>query len=212
MQVHELRDRVHDVAGVLQRAEPLLRHACAHDLVVVEAHTTPGVRARLRLADVVEQRGQPHEELGARVADHRDGVGEHVLVAVHGILLEAHGVELGQELVGEPGRREEPQARARIVDQQELGQLVTDALRADDLEAMTQLLHCRHEIGLRLEGELRQEARRPQHAKRIVEERHRRLHRRAQSVRRKVCRATERIDQLRIGQPEGHRVDREVAP
>ena len=118
VQVHELHDGVDDVVRVLQRPHPLLGHARADHLVVVEAHAAAGERAGLGLADVVEQRGQAHEQLGPRVAHHRDGVREHVLVRVDRVLLEPHLVELGQELVGEAGLGEEPQARARVVDEQ----------------------------------------------------------------------------------------------
>ena len=68
-------------------------------------------RARLRLADVVEQRGEAHDQLGPRVAHDRDRVREHVLVGVDRVLLEPHRVELGQELVGELGLAEEPETR-----------------------------------------------------------------------------------------------------
>ena len=55
-------------------------------------------------------------------------------MAVHRVLLEPHEVELGEELVGEAGLDEEPQTRGGVVDEQQLRQLVADALRADDLE------------------------------------------------------------------------------
>ena len=50
--------------GYCSAAHPLLGHARADDLVVVEAHTARRERAGLRLADVVEQRGEPHDQLG----------------------------------------------------------------------------------------------------------------------------------------------------
>ena len=78
------------------------------------------VAAGLRLADVVEQRGEPSalELLGREalatialdVLDDRDRVGQDVLVAVDRILLEPHRRQLGQELVGQSRVDDEPQA------------------------------------------------------------------------------------------------------
>ena len=90
VQVHELHDVVDDVVRVLQRPQPLLGHARADHLVVVEAHAAVGERPGLRLADVVEQRGEAHDQLGPRVAHDRDRVREHVLVRVDRVLLEPH--------------------------------------------------------------------------------------------------------------------------
>ena len=75
---------------------------------------------------------------------------------------------------------------------------------------MPQLLHGDHELGHRLELELRDEARRPQHAQRVVDERHLGLERRAQPVRREVGGAREGVDELGVGQPDRHRVHGEV--
>ena len=66
----------------------IARHARAHHLVVMEGDATRRKPARARLADVVEQRGEPHLELGLGLLHHRDGVREHVLVTMDGILLE----------------------------------------------------------------------------------------------------------------------------
>ena len=184
----------------------------ADHLVVVEAHTAVGERAGLGLADVVEQRGQAHHQLGPRVAHHGDRVREHVLVGVDRILLEAHAVELGQELVAELGLGEEPQARAGVVDQQELRELVADALRAHDLEPVAQLDHCGDERGIGFEVELRDEARRTEHPQRVVEERDLGCERGAQATRRQVDRPAEGVDQHRVGQAQRHRVHGEVTP
>ena len=127
------------------------------------------------------------------------------------ILLQPHPVELGQELVGEAGLGEEPESGARVVDEEELRQLVTDALGAHDLEPVAQL-HDR--VGQRrvgLEAELRDEPRRAQHAQRVVEERHLGGERRAQATGREVGGAVERIDQLGLRKPQRHRVHGEVA-
>ncbi len=130
MEIDEARDVVDDLGREPERAQPLLRHARADDLVVVEADTARTDRARLRLADVVQERGETHAQLGTRLAHDCDRVGEHVLVLMDRVLLELHGVELGQELVGQAGAAEEPQPGRRVGEHQELRELVANALRA----------------------------------------------------------------------------------
>jgi hypothetical protein len=76
----------------------------AYDLVVVEADTARTDRARLRLADVVQERGGTHSQLRA-FAHHCDRVGEHVLVLMDRVLLELHGVELGRNSSDRPVRQ-----------------------------------------------------------------------------------------------------------
>ena len=65
--------------------------------------------------------------------------------------------------------------------------------------------------GVGLELELRDEARRAQHAQRVVDERDLGGERRAQPPRREVGGTAERIDELGVGQSDRHRVDGEVA-
>ena len=68
------------------------------------------------------------------VLDDGDRVGEHVLVAVDRVLLEPQRRQLGQELLGEPGVDEEPQPGRRVVDDDQLVELVADALGRHDLQ------------------------------------------------------------------------------
>ena len=75
-----------------------------------------------------------------------------------------------------------------------------------------QLVHGGNEVGIGLEPERGDEARRPQHAQGIVNERHLGLERSAKAARDEVAGAVERVDELRLRKPERHRVDREVAP
>ena len=117
VQVHELADGVDLVVGVAQGAQPVAGHAGADHLVVVERHPVRPDGARLGLADVVEQRGQPHDRAAGRgLGDHRDRVGQHVLVAVDRVLLDPHGGQLGEETSATPGVDEEPQPGRRVLD------------------------------------------------------------------------------------------------
>ncbi len=120
---------------------------------------------------------------------------------VERVLLEAHRAELGQELVGETSLDEEPQPRARILDQQQLRQLVANSLGTDDLEPLPELPDRAHQLGLGREVEVGDEPCRAEHAERIVEEGDLGLERRAQAPRREIGRAAVRIDQLGVGQP-----------
>ena len=161
-----------DVVGrIPQGAHPLLGHAGPDDLVVVERHTVRSEGARLGLPHVVEQRRQPQDPVVARGAlDDGDGVGQHVLVAVDGVLLQAEGRQLGQELVGQARLDEEPQAPARLLDDQQLVELIADALGGDDLEPGSQLTHGLDKGRVGREVVAGDEAGGPQHAEGVVAE------------------------------------------
>ena len=132
-------------------------------------------------------------------------------MGVDGILLEAHRVQLRQELVGEPGLAEHPQPRRRVVDQQQALQLVADPLDADDLETVGHGRDRRGELGRRGERERRDEAGRAQHPQGVVGEGRLGRLRRAQPLGRQVLGPAVRIDEHRLGERERHRVHREVA-
>ncbi len=175
-----------------------------------------------RLADVVEQRGEagdPEVELAEQrrdVLDDGDRVAEDVLVAMDRVVLEAQRRQLGQELLGEPGVDEEPQAGRRAVDDDQLVQLVADPLGRHDRQPLTPLDHRGDQLRNGLEAEAGDEARRAEHAQWVVVEADLRRQRRAQRPSRQVGRTTVGIDERGVGsatdQLEGHRVDGEVTP
>ena len=78
--------------------------------------------------------------------------------------------QLGQELAGQPGAHHEPQRHRRHVDHDDLVELVADALGRDDGQPAVHPLHRRRERRVGLEREARREARRAQHAQRVVAE------------------------------------------
>ena len=168
--------------------------------------------ARLRLADVVQQRREPHLQLGPRLRDDRDRVREHVLVPVDRILLEPHRVELGQELVA--------RARCRAMNQRPAdGSSATSSFDSSSRMRSALMISRRSRIAaiavehrrVGLEAERRDEARGAQHAQRVVAERDLGRQRRAQPLRREVGEAAERVDELGLVERERHRVDGEVA-
>ena len=86
------------------------------------------------------------------VLDDGDGVAEHVLVAVDRVVLEAQRRQLGQEVLGEAGVDEEPQAGRRSVDDDELVELVADALGGHDRQPIAPLDDGGDELGDRLQA------------------------------------------------------------
>ena len=131
-------------------------------------------------------------------------------------MLEAHRRQLGQELIREPGVDEEPQPGRRMVDGDQLVELVTDPFRRHDLEPRRHRRHRADELLGRCEFVAGDEAGRPQHPQRVVTEADLRRGGCPQGPRREVGRTAERIDERRHpgvdGELEGHRVDGEVAP
>ena len=125
-----------DVVGrVTQGAHAVARHPGAHELVMVEAdRPSRPERAGLGLADVVEERGKANYPAGAGPLHDGDGVGEHVLVAVDRVLFESEGGQLREELLGEPGLHEEPEALRGVVHHEQLVELVPHPLVGDDVE------------------------------------------------------------------------------
>ncbi len=172
VQLDELGHDRNVVLGVAQRRQAVAGHAGAHHLVVVERHPARAEGARAGLADVVEQRGQAQEPVRARLVHHGQGVGEDVLVAVDGVLLEGKAGQLGEELAGKARLHHEPQARRRLVDDDELVELVADPLRRDDGQAVVHGLDGGGDLGHGLEAETGDEARGAQHAQGVVPERH----------------------------------------
>ena len=197
MEVHELGDVFHHLRGEPQCRHALARQPRPHDFVVVERRAATLERTRLRLPDVVQQRGEADQELRPRLLHHRDRVREHVFVVVHRILLELHRVELREELVGQLRAHQEPQTRTGIVEHEELRELVADPLRAHDLEPVPMLANGLHELRVRLEVEARDETRGAHHAQRVVGERDLRREGRPQPARGEVGGSGKRVDQLR---------------
>ncbi len=147
MELDEPRDGLDVVGRVAQCLHALTRHARPHHLVMMERHEPARERTRLGLAHVVEQRSEAHDakavarSLRGHVLDDGDGVREDVFVPVDRVLFEPHRRKLGKELVGELRVDEQPQTLARLVDDHELVELVSDALRRDDLHPAPQLGH-----------------------------------------------------------------------
>ncbi len=102
MELHQPPDLVDVLGRVAQGPHAVPGHAGADHLMVVEAHRAAGAeRTRLGLADVVEERGQAHDPVGPCLLHHGDGVGQDVLVAMDGVLLEGQGGQFGEELLGQ---------------------------------------------------------------------------------------------------------------
>ena len=171
VQLDQPGDGVDVGAGIAQRLHALAGHASADDLVVMEGHAAGAERPRLRLPDVVEEGGEAQQPIRTNLLHHGDGVGEHVLVTLDGVLLERQRRQLRQELFGQPGLHEEPQALARARLHQQLVELVADALCGHDLEPPAQVAHGVDKVGVRPQVVAGDEAGGAQHPQGVVGER-----------------------------------------
>ena len=210
MEVDQLAHRVHVIVGVAQGLHALAGHAGAHHLVVVERHPAVDEGPRPGLADVVEQGGQPQEAVRGRLVHHGQGVGQHVLVAVDGVLLEGQAWQLGQELLGQAGADHEPQGHRRHRHHHDLVELVADPLGRHDGQAPVTGPHGVDQSLVGLEAEPGREPGRPQHAQGVVGKGDLRIQRRPQPPGGQVGQAAEGVDQLEVGKTQGHGVDGEV--
>ena len=139
---------------------------------------------------------------------------QHIFVTVNRVVLEPHQREFRHELIGEASVVQEPEALGRMVDGDQLVELVTDALGRHDLQTRHHRVHCGDERFRRLHVEACDQACRAQHAQRIVAEADVGPERCAQDTLHQVDGATVRVDQRRrgsSGQLERHGVHREVA-
>ncbi len=147
--------------------------------MAVERHLAAGRElARLRLADVVQQRCEAQHDvrrgqLGValvrrplevdRVLEHLDRVVEDVLVLVRVVALELQGRQFRQHELGEAALDEQLDARARGCGRQQLHELVAHALGRDVENAPTQLANRLERGEVEVEAELRGETHGPKH-------------------------------------------------
>lgn len=171
-----------------------------------------GELACLRLADVVEQRGEPGDAIRRALRHHRDGVGEHVLVAMQWILLQPESGELREEHVGESAANDPLQTGLDMVADDEPIHLVANPLGAHDEQPLPHLFGSRLRDPIRGEPERGCESIQTQHPQRVVGERDVRIERGLQDAGPEIDEAPMRVDHLGFRkQPQRHRVDREVA-
>jgi len=204
-----------------QRGQPALGHLRADHLVQVEGD--PPVRQQgpgLRLADVVQQRGQPDREVTVkpvprlqrdRLPQHGEAVLVDVLVPVVLVSLHPEPGYLGQNLVGHPGLHQDIDAEGRIGGQHQLGQLAADPFGGHDLQALGLVGHCGAHVVRDGKPQPGREPGRAQDAQRVVAERPLRRARCAQHLLPERLEAAERVGELVPGQPGRHRVDGEIA-
>nr|CEL15991.1 hypothetical protein [Kibdelosporangium sp. MJ126-NF4]CTQ93915.1 hypothetical protein [Kibdelosporangium sp. MJ126-NF4] len=219
VQEHQRGDALDDVLRVPQRPQTLADHLGADHLVVVEAHATTGqVPPRVRLADVVQQRGQPQDQVRLaavrlqvdRLLQHDQRVLVHVLVLVVLVDLQPHRGHLGQHVPRQARLDQQLDAVPRVRPAQQLGQLDLDALGGDPLDL---LRHPRHRLDHAWRGreaQLAGEPRGPHHPQRVVAERLLRRRRGVEHLRGQCGHPVVRVDELLGRQVHRHRVDGEV--
>jgi len=222
VQRDELGGIPHHVVREAQRGQPALGHRGADDLVQVERDPAAGQpRPGLGLADVVQQRGQPDPQVALqpvtrlqldRLPEHRQAVLVDILMPVVLVRLHPEAGHLGQHLLGDVGLHQDVDAQRRVVREHQLLELAGDPLGGDDLQPGRLLGHGRPYVRGDREPELGREPGRAQDPERIVAERVLRPSRGPQHPLAERVQAAERIDELVVGQPGRHRVDREIAP
>ena len=107
--------------------------------------------------------------------------------------------ELGHELAEQRGAPQENEPRHRVGHRQQLVEFVANALARDDGEAIAQCSDGRLGLGFGHQRVAGHEARRAQHAQRVVAQGHFRREWRAQHARTEVVPAIERIDEHSVG-------------
>ena len=214
MQVDELGDVLDDVVRVPQRGQPLPGHARADDLVVVERHALRSERPGLRLADVVEQRGEAQRQRrGASSATTAIVCASTSLWWWIGSCSSCIALSSGRNSSESPVSREEPQPGD--------GSSTTSSFESSSRIRSALTISSRLADARRPRRPARASGSKPepamnragaQHAQRIVGERHVGRERRAQPVRRQVAAPSNGSTSCGLGQAQRHRVDGEVAP
>lgn len=177
MQLHQLRDVLDHVVGVLELGHPLLDHLRAHHFMVMERDAPVLLEAsRPRLPDVVEKRGEAQDQIRA-VLLQIDGLLQNsqrmlvdILVTVMLVTFQTQCGELRQHLLRQSGVDEQRQALAGVGGEQQLVELLPDPLGGDDLDAPGHLRHRGDHVGSDVEVQLGRETCGAQHPKRIVRE------------------------------------------
>ena len=222
MQLHQPGHVPHHVVREAQRGQPALGHLRADHLVQVERDPPVGQQGPgPRLADVVQQRGQPDGQVTVEPVPRLqlDGLPQHgeavlvdVLVPVVLVGLHPELRHLGQHLVGDLGLDQHVDAERGVRGQHQLGQFAGDPLDGHDLQATRLLGHRGAHLGHDREPQLGREPGRAQDAQRIVRERLLGGPGGTQHLLAQRVEAAIRIDELVSGQPGRHRVDGEIPP
>ena len=210
---HVVPDQVghlgHRVLRVLPPLEDPPRDRLADELVLVEVAVGEG----LGLSHVVEEAGQPEDEVGRRRVDRDERVLEDVLG--HGLVLRdrARDLELRAEHREQPELGEQPDPGRRPVGEEDLVQLLLDPLTRERRRERGVRLDRRGGLGVDGHPEDRREADRAEHPEGVLGEPLGRDADRADDLRVQVRTPMEWIDELAAGgrRAPGHRVHREVA-
>ena len=171
-------------------------------------------RGRTRLAHIVEEGGQPEDEIRLGVLNRFQRVAVNVVRVIAALLDALARGDLGQNALEQPALVEQLDRPARPLGLQDLAQLVRDSLGGDDRlhEPALHLSHGRRDLRRRFEAELGREADGTKHAQRVVAERLRRVDRRAEHLRGEVgATAAQRVADVAV-EIHQQRVDREIAP
>ena len=201
------------VLRVAQRFEPGLGHPRSDHFVMVERDACGPEVARVGLANIVKQGGQPRYPVGGALGNHGQGVGQHVLVVVNRILRHCQRRQFGKENIGQARVHDPLQGRDHMLPHDDPVQFVANAFGTDDRKPLRH--GGRRFDRFRIGGETERGGKPEQseHAKRVVSERDVGIQRCPQDGGTEVDEPVVRIDDLRLGkQAKCHRIDGEVPP
>ena len=223
MQIDQLADVLDHMMVEMQCLKALAGHFRADRIMMMEAHlATRFETTRLRLADIVHQRGQTQRQIrcrhravragfeGNRTINDDHGVLEHVLMTMMFVDFELQCRNFREDDIGKTGIDQRFDTCARAIGQQHFDQFVAYALSGNDFNAIDHVGQRFSGFRFDTEAQLRHETYGAHHAQRIVVKRLARIDRRAQHALGQIVRAAERIDEFQFRHTQRHGIHREI--
>ena len=141
MQEHQVRDVLDDRLRILQSSQALTDHLGADHFVVMKTHPTvrfmtPGCR----LADVVQDRRPPQDQIGIavlevhRLGEHGEGVGVDILVLMVFVDGQLHPGYLGDDQLGQAGLTQRLDSLDRMFAEDQLVEFGRNPLHGDPFD------------------------------------------------------------------------------
>ena len=153
MEEDQLGNVLDDLLGIAKFLETSSGHSGPDDLVMVKRHPIRAELTGVRLSNVVEKRGQSQDQVGRRLVDNREGVRQHVLVTVLGVLLHRQREKLGEKVSCKPRSHQPMEDDTGRFGGQQLRKLVADPLCRHDLEAIAHRCDCVERLRVRIESQ-----------------------------------------------------------
>ena len=223
VKVDQFADVLDHMMIEMQCLKALAGHFRADRIMMMETHLAARFETtRLRLADIVHERGKTQRQVWSwhrtvRAGFESDstinddhGVLEHVLMTMMFVDFELQCRNFREDDIRKTGIDQRFDTCTRSIGQQHFDQFVTYALGGNDFNAIDHVGQRFGGFRFDAEAQLRHETYGAHHAQRIVIERLARIDRRAQHALGQIVRAAERIDKFQFGHAQCHGVHREI--